>query len=45
MLKAPQSTTEDAAKDVAAFVHLFYENFREFKGRALTVAGESYGVS
>ncbi|KAL0950606.1 hypothetical protein HGRIS_007397 [Hohenbuehelia grisea] len=36
------STTEEAAKDIAAFVAIFFENFRQFKGRALHLAGESY---
>ncbi|KIY70685.1 serine carboxypeptidase [Cylindrobasidium torrendii FP15055 ss-10] len=36
-------TTEDAAKDVAAFVSIFFENFSQFKGRAFHMAGESYG--
>lgn len=38
-------TTEDAAKDVAAFIILFFETFAEFKGRAFHMSGESYGVS
>ncbi|KAL0955699.1 hypothetical protein HGRIS_001920 [Hohenbuehelia grisea] len=36
------STTEAAAKDVAAFVAIFFENFSQFKGRAFHMAGESY---
>ena len=40
-----QGTTEEAAKDVAAFVAIFFENFSKFKGRAFHMAGESYGVS
>jgi cathepsin A (carboxypeptidase C) len=36
-------TTEDAAKDIAAFVSIFFENFSKFKGRAFHMAGESYG--
>ena len=39
-----QSTTEEAAVDIAAFVALFFENFPSFKGRAFHMAGESYGV-
>lgn len=35
-------TTEDAAKDVAAFVYIFHEAFSEFKGRPFHMAGESY---
>ncbi|KDR70098.1 hypothetical protein GALMADRAFT_76614 [Galerina marginata CBS 339.88] len=38
------STTEEAAKDIAAFVAIFFENFSKFKGRAFHMAGESYGV-
>ncbi|KAK7047203.1 hypothetical protein VNI00_006869 [Paramarasmius palmivorus] len=38
------STTEEAAKDIAAFVALFFENFSQFKGRPFHMAGESYGV-
>ncbi|KIJ64661.1 hypothetical protein HYDPIDRAFT_90311 [Hydnomerulius pinastri MD-312] len=37
------STTEEAAKDMAAFVAIFFENFSQFKGRAFHMAGESYG--
>jgi carboxypeptidase C (cathepsin A) len=37
------STTEEAAKDIAAFVAIFFENFSRFKGRAFHMAGESYG--
>ncbi|KIJ17963.1 hypothetical protein PAXINDRAFT_167613 [Paxillus involutus ATCC 200175] len=37
------STTEAAAKDIAAFVAIFFENFGQFKGRAFHMAGESYG--
>ena len=40
-----QDTSEDAAKDIAAFVAIFFENFSSFKGRAFHMAGESYGVS
>ena len=40
-----QGTTEDAAKDIAVFVSLFFENFSEFKGRPFHMSGESYGVS
>lgn len=36
-------TTEDAAKDIAAFVAIFFENFAKFKGRPFHMAGESYG--
>ncbi|OBZ71079.1 Carboxypeptidase Y A [Grifola frondosa] len=37
------STTEEAAKDIAAFVSIFFEHFSKFKGRAFHMAGESYG--
>jgi len=36
-------TTEEAAKDIAAFVAIFFEHFSKFKGRAFHMAGESYG--
>ncbi|TDL20405.1 alpha/beta-hydrolase [Rickenella mellea] len=36
------TTTEDAAKDIAAFVAIFFETFDEFKGRGFHLAGESY---
>ena len=36
------STTEEAAKDIASFVAIFFENFIKFKGRAFHMAGESY---
>jgi carboxypeptidase C (cathepsin A) len=39
-----KSTTEEAAKDIAAFIAIFFENFKQFKGRALHMASESYGV-
>ncbi|EPQ61308.1 serine carboxypeptidase [Gloeophyllum trabeum ATCC 11539] len=37
------STTEEAAKDIAAFVAIFFENFISLRGRAFHMAGESYG--
>ncbi|KAH9934973.1 serine carboxypeptidase [Fomitopsis serialis] len=37
------STTPEAAKDIAAFVAIFFEHFSQFKGRAFHMAGESYG--
>lgn len=40
-----QSTSEEAARDIAAFVAIFFENFPSFKRRAFHMAGESYGVS
>ncbi|OBZ71968.1 Carboxypeptidase Y A [Grifola frondosa] len=36
-------TTEDAAKNVHAFLSIFFESFSQFKGRPLHLAGESYG--
>ena len=39
----PQSTTEEAAIDVAAFVFVFFEHFSQFKGRPFHISGESYG--
>ncbi|TFY57968.1 hypothetical protein EVJ58_g6707 [Rhodofomes roseus] len=35
--------TVDAAKDIAAFVAIFFEHFHKFKGRSFHMAGESYG--
>lgn len=37
-------TTEDAAKNVHAFLTIFFETFDQFKGRKLHLAGESYAV-
>ncbi|KAG8843417.1 hypothetical protein FRB96_004050 [Tulasnella sp. 330] len=37
------STTEEAARDIYAFIFLFMENFSEFKGREVHLSGESYG--
>ncbi|KAF5320272.1 hypothetical protein D9611_011383 [Ephemerocybe angulata] len=37
------STTEEAAKDIAAFVHVFFEHFKKFQGNPFHMAGESYG--
>ena len=34
----------EAADDIAAFMAIFFEHFTKFKGRALHLAGESYGV-
>lgn len=39
-----QGNTPDAAKDIAAFVAIFFEHFSQFKGRGFHMAGESYGV-
>ncbi|KAI0051789.1 alpha/beta-hydrolase [Auriscalpium vulgare] len=36
-------TTEEAAKDIAAFVAIFFEHFSSFSGRPLHMAAESYG--
>ena len=35
----------EAANDIAAFISIFFEHFTKLKGRALHLAGESYGVS
>lgn len=40
-----QTTTQEAANDIAAFMAIFFEHFTKFKGRPLHLAGESYGVS
>lgn len=37
------STTEEAAKDIYAFIFVFLEHFESFKGRDLHLSGESYG--
>lgn len=39
-----QSTTEDAAQDIAAFIALFFQHFTKYQGAPLHMAGESYGV-
>ncbi|KAJ8517358.1 hypothetical protein ONZ45_g5449 [Pleurotus djamor] len=36
-------TTEDAAKNVHAFITIFFETFKQFQGRPLHLSGESYG--
>lgn len=36
-------TTDEAAKDIASFVAIFFEHFSKFKGNAFHMAGESYG--
>lgn len=38
-------TTEDAAKNIHAFITIFFETFSQFSGRPLHLSGESYGVS
>lgn len=40
---ATVSTTPDAARDVEAFISIFFDVFDEFKGRAFHIAGESFG--
>ena len=40
-----QSTSEEGAEDISAFVAIFFEHFSKFKGRPFHMAGESYGVS
>lgn len=37
-------TTEDAAKNVHAFITIFFETFTQFSGRPFHLAGESYAV-
>lgn len=37
-------TTEDAAKNIHAFISIFFETFSQFSGRPLHLSGESYGV-
>ena len=44
IVKYKQYTTEEAAKDVAAFFAILFNSFPQFKGRALHLTGESYGV-
>lgn len=39
-----QSSTPEAAKDISAFMVIFFEHFSKFKGRPFHMAGESYGV-
>lgn len=36
-------TTEDASKNVHAFITIFFETFKQFSGRPLHLSGESYG--
>ncbi|KZS95430.1 peptidase S10, serine carboxypeptidase [Sistotremastrum niveocremeum HHB9708] len=36
------TTTEEAAKDIAAFMAIFFETFSQFKGRPFHLSGESY---
>ncbi|KJA21650.1 hypothetical protein HYPSUDRAFT_41773 [Hypholoma sublateritium FD-334 SS-4] len=36
-------TTEEAAKNIHAFITIFFETFKQFSGRALHLSGESYG--
>nr|GAT52547.1 predicted protein [Mycena chlorophos] len=36
------STTEEAAKDMAAFVAIFFAHFTKFQGRPFHLSGESY---
>jgi carboxypeptidase C (cathepsin A) len=45
LLKQTQSTTEEAAQNVAAFFAILSANFPQFQGRKLHLASESYGVS
>lgn len=36
-------TTEEAAKNVYAFISIFFDTFKQFSGRPFHLAGESYG--
>ncbi|KAI5116337.1 hypothetical protein M0805_009173 [Coniferiporia weirii] len=36
------SSSEDAGKDLAAFLSIFFETFSKFKGRSFHLSGESY---
>ncbi|PPQ82160.1 hypothetical protein CVT25_015138 [Psilocybe cyanescens] len=36
-------TTEDAAKNVHAFISIFFDTFTQFSGRPFHLSGESYG--
>ncbi|TFK56200.1 hypothetical protein OE88DRAFT_1621164 [Heliocybe sulcata] len=36
-------TTEDAAKNIYAFISIFFETFNQFAGRPFHMSGESYG--
>lgn len=38
-------TTEDAARNVHAFISIFFATFSQFAGKPLHLSGESYGVS
>lgn len=37
-------TTEEAAKNIYAFISIFFETFKGFSGRPFHLSGESYGV-
>lgn len=36
-------TAEEAGQDIAAFIDIWFDTFKEFKGRDFHMAGESYG--
>jgi len=38
----PVSSTEESAKDIAAFAAIFFETFTQYRGRAFHLSGESY---
>ena len=38
-------TTEEAAKNVHAFISIFFDTFSDFAGKPVHLSGESYGVS
>lgn len=37
--------TEEAAKDVASFLYIFFDTFKSFQNRTFHLSGESYAVS
>ena len=37
-------TTEEASKNIYAFISIFFETFKEFSGRQFHLSGESYAV-
>lgn len=36
-------TAEEAGQDIAAFISIWFDTFKEFRGREFHMAGESYG--
>ena len=39
------ANTEEAAKDIASFLYIFFDTFKSFQNRKFHFAGESYAVS